>query len=82
MLIENCEISVGDDDFTCRRRDTSDVHIRNCKYGFGHGVSWIRSPTSGGVSDITVGDCTFTNTDCGIRIKSDRGRGGIVQRLT
>jgi polygalacturonase len=80
VLIENCNISVGDDDFTCGG-GTSDVHIRHCTYGDGHGVS-IGSPTSGGVSDITVEDCTFTNTECGIRIKSDRDRGGIVQRLT
>jgi polygalacturonase len=80
VLIENCDVSVGDDNFTCGG-GTSDVHIRNCKYGNGHGVS-IGSPTDGGVHDITVEDCTFTNTDCGIRIKSDRGRGGAVERLT
>ncbi|HEX5244046.1 MAG TPA: glycosyl hydrolase family 28 protein [Tepidisphaeraceae bacterium] len=80
VLIENCDVSVGDDNFTCGG-GTSDVHIRHCTYGNGHGVS-IGSPTSGGVSDITVEDCTFTGTECGIRIKSDRGRGGVVQRLT
>lgn len=80
VLIENCDVSVGDDNFTCGG-GTSDVHIVHCTYGNGHGVS-IGSPTSGGVSDITVEDCTFTGTECGIRIKSDRGRGGIVQRLT
>jgi polygalacturonase len=80
VLIENCDVSVGDDDFTCGG-GTSDVHIIHCTYGNGHGVS-IGSPTAGGVSDITVEDCTFTNTECGIRIKSDRGRGGVVQRLT
>src|SRR6185369_413041 len=49
--------------------------------GNGHGVS-IGSPTAGGVSNITVEDCTFNGTDCGIRIKSDRGRGGVVEHLT
>lgn len=80
VLIENCDVSVGDDDFTCGG-GTSDVHIRHCTYGNGHGVS-IGSPTAGGISDLTVEDCTFTNTECGIRIKSDRDRGGTVQRLT
>lgn len=79
ILIQNCDISVGDDDFTCGG-GTSDVLIRNCTYGYGHGVS-IGSPTKGGVSNITVENCTFTNTDCGIRIKSDRDRGGIVENL-
>ncbi|AYD47266.1 glycoside hydrolase family 28 protein [Arachidicoccus soli] len=80
ILIENCNISTGDDDYTCGG-GTSDVLIRNCHYGNGHGVS-IGSGTHGGVSNITVEDCTFTNTDCGIRIKSDRDRGGIVENMT
>jgi polygalacturonase len=80
ILIENCNISTGDDDYTCGG-GTSDVLINNCHYGNGHGVS-IGSGTRGGVSNITVENCTFTNTDCGIRIKSDRDRGGIVQNMT
>ena len=79
VLIENCNVSVGDDDFTCGGH-TSDVLITNCTYGYGHGVS-IGSPTYGGVSNITVINCTFNNTEQGIRIKSDRGRGGYVHDL-
>ena len=80
ILIQNCDISTGDDNYTCGG-GTSDVLITGCIYGYGHGVS-IGSPTKGGVSNITVENCTFTNTDCGIRIKSDRDRGGILQNLT
>ncbi|MCX6239138.1 MAG: glycosyl hydrolase family 28 protein [Bacteroidia bacterium] len=80
ILIRNCDISTGDDNYTCGG-GTSDVLITGCTYGYGHGVS-IGSPTKGGVSNITVENCTFTNTDCGIRIKSDRDRGGILQNLT
>jgi polygalacturonase len=80
ILIRNCDVSVGDDDFTCGG-NTSDVLITGCTYGYGHGVS-IGSPTKGGVSNITVENCTFTNTDYGIRIKSDRDRGGIIQNIT
>lgn len=80
ILIQNCNVSVGDDNFTCGG-GTSDVHITNCTYGDGHGVS-IGSYTNGGVSNITVDNCTFTNTDTGIRIKSDRDRGGLVQNIT
>ena len=79
-LIQDCDVSVGDDNFTCGG-NTSDIVITNCTYGNGHGVS-IGSYTSGGVSNITVVDCTFSNTDCGIRIKSDRDRGGLVSNLT
>lgn len=80
ILVQNCDISVGDDNFTCGG-GTSDVLISHCTYGNGHGVS-IGSPTRGGVSNLTVEDCTFTNTECGIRIKSDRDRGGVLQNLT
>ena len=80
ILVSDCDISVGDDNFTCGG-GTSEVLITNCTYGFGHGVS-IGSYTSGGVSNITVINCTFDHTDSGIRIKSDRGRGGFVHGLS
>ncbi len=79
ILIANCDVSVGDDNFTCGG-NTSDVLITNCTYGYGHGVS-IGSYTSGGVSNITVINCTFNNTDAGIRIKTDRDRGGFVHDM-
>ncbi len=80
VLIQDCDISVGDDNFTCGG-NTSDVLITNCTYGYGHGVS-IGSHTAGGVSNITVVNCTFNNTEQGIRIKTDRDRGGFVHNLT
>jgi len=80
VLIQDCDVSVGDDDFTCGG-GTSDVLITNCTYGYGHGVS-IGSPTAGGVSNFTVVNCTFNNTELGIRIKSDRDRGGYLHNLT
>ena len=80
ILITGCDISTGDDDFTCGG-GTSNVHITNCKYGYGHGLS-IGSYTRGGVSNFLIENCTFNNTECGIRIKSDRDRGGVVQNLT
>jgi polygalacturonase len=80
ILIQDCDVSVGDDNFTCGG-GTSDVLITNCTYGYGHGVS-IGSPTSGGVSNFTVINCTFNNTDQGIRIKSDRDRGGFLHNLS
>lgn len=80
ILIENCDVSVGDDNFTCGG-DTADVLITNCVYGYGHGVS-IGSYTRGGVSNLTVINCTFNHTDTGIRIKTDRDRGGFVHDLS
>lgn len=80
VLIQDCDVSVGDDNFTCGG-GTSDVLITNCAYGYGHGVS-IGSPTSGGISNLTVVNCTFNNTEQGIRIKSDRDRGGFLHNLS
>jgi polygalacturonase len=79
ILIQDCDISTGDDNFTCGG-NTSDVLITNCAYGFGHGVS-VGSYTSGGVSNITVVNCSFNGTEQGIRIKTDRDRGGVVQNM-
>jgi polygalacturonase len=80
ILIQDCDISVGDDNYTCAG-GTSDVLITNCTYGYGHGVS-IGSPTSGGISNFMVVNCTFNNTESGIRIKTDRDRGGLLHNLS
>lgn len=80
ILVKDCDISTGDDNFTCGG-GTSNVHITGCKYGYGHGLS-IGSYTRGGVDNFLIENCSFTNTETGIRIKSDRGRGGPVQNLT
>ena len=61
---------MGDDNFTCGG-GASDVFITHCTYGFGHVVS-----------NFTVINCTFNNTEAGIRIKSDRGRGGYLHNLS
>ena len=80
ILVENCNISVGDDDFATSG-GTSDILLTNNTYGNGHGVS-IGSGTSPGVSNMTVINCTFNGTQNGIRIKSDNDRGGIVQNIS
>ncbi|MGH8024358.1 MAG: glycosyl hydrolase family 28 protein, partial [Limisphaerales bacterium] len=80
ILVENCNISEGDDDYTCGG-GTHDVLLTNNTYGTGHGIS-IGSYTDGGVSNITVINCTMNGTANGIRIKSDDGRGGLVQNIS
>ena len=39
------------------------------------------SDTSGGIRNVYVHSCIFEGTDVGIRLKSTRGRGGVVERL-
>jgi polygalacturonase len=79
ILVRNCDISVGDDNFTCGG-GTSDVLISNNVYGSGHGVS-IGSYTQG-VSNIMVMNCIFNGTENGIRIKSDNDRSGLVRNIS
>jgi polygalacturonase len=82
VLIQNCSISDGDDNIEIGGSGgpAADVTVTNCTFGTGHGVS-LGSITSGDVSNLTVINCSFTNTDFGIRMKSDNDRGGLVQDL-
>ena len=54
--------------------------FRNITVGTGHGVS-IGSETSGGVRNITFTDITMSGTQRGPRMKSMRGRGGVVEDI-
>ena len=82
-LFQDCVISTGDDNIAIGSSGSvsRDILVTNCFFGYGHGVS-IGSFTSGGVSNLVVTDCTFSNTGNAIKIKSERNRGGVVQNLT
>jgi polygalacturonase len=82
ILVRNCYISCGDDNIEIGGSSgkVADLTVTNCHFGIGHGVS-IGSYCQAGISNVTVVDCTFTNTDYVIRMKSDYDRGGIVQNL-
>ena len=41
----------------------------------------VGSEMSGGVKNVAVSDCQFTGTDVGLRFKSCRGRGGVVENI-
>lgn len=81
-LITDCIISTGDDNVAIGSSASvsKDILVTNCAFGDGHGCS-IGSYTSGGVSNITVINCSFTGTQSGFKVKSMRGRGGLVQNL-
>jgi polygalacturonase len=82
-LFNNCNIACGDDNIAIGAgHNVSQYYvIQNCTFGVGHGCS-IGSYTTYGVNHITVTGCTFNGTTSGFRIKSARGRGGVVQYLT
>jgi len=62
-------------------RPTEDVTIARCSLGHGHGGIAIGSEMSGGVRNVEVYDCTFNGTDDAIRLKTVRGRGGVVENI-
>jgi len=89
--ISDCHISVGDDCITIKsgkdedgRKQAApaeDYTITNCTMLSGHGGVVIGSEMSGGVKNIAISNCVFDGTDRGIRIKSMRGRGGVVENV-
>ncbi len=89
--ISDCHISVGDDcitiksgrDLQGRRYATpcENITITNCTMLSGHGGVVIGSEMSGSVRNITISNCVFDGTDRGIRLKSTRGRGGVVENI-
>jgi hypothetical protein len=84
VLIENSHISDGDDHIAMGDGNVGNLNhdftITNCLFGAGHGVS-IGSYTSGGLSNLLVINCVWTNGTSGIHLKADDGRGGLVQNL-
>lgn len=91
VLIYNCNFDVGDDaiciksgkdaDGRKRNKPTENVIIKNCIVYHGHGGFVVGSEMSGGVRNIHVSNCTFIGTDAGLRFKTTRGRGGVVEKI-
>jgi polygalacturonase len=90
-IVTGCTFDVGDDaiciksgkDEEGRKRGipTENFIVENCVVYHGHGGFTIGSEMSGGVRNMLVKDCTFLGTDIGLRFKSTRGRGGVVEDI-
>jgi polygalacturonase len=91
VLVEGSTFDVGDDgiciksgrDEEGRKRGmpTENVLVKNCVVYHAHGGFVIGSEMSGGAKKIKVEDCTFIGTDIGLRFKTTRGRGGVVEDI-
>ena len=91
VVIVNSTFDVGDDaiciksgkdeDGRRRARPTRNLIVDNCTVYRGHGGFVVGSEMSGGVSNISVTRCRFLGTDVGLRFKSCRGRGGVVENI-
>jgi polygalacturonase len=91
VLVEKCSFDAGDDgiciksgrDADGRKRGmpTENVIIRGDFVYRAHGGFVIGSEMSGGARNIFVYDCSFMGTDIGLRFKTTRGRGGLVEKI-
>jgi polygalacturonase len=89
VLISKCVLDVGDDNVAIKSSHSldhsiaacRDITVMDCLMLHGHGMS-IGSESGGGVSDVTVSRCVFRDTENGLRIKSPRGRGGLVSNIS
>jgi polygalacturonase len=90
-VIRGCNFDTGDDGICIKsgkdaagRRigvPTEDVLVEGCTVYHAHGGFTIGSEMSGGVRNVVVTNCTFMGTDIGLRFKSRRGRGGVVENI-
>lgn len=89
VRISDSYISTGDDciaiksgrDAQGRRigRPVENVTVTNCTMVRGHGGVSIGSEMAGGARRIAISNCVFQETQRGIRIKTTRGRGNVVE---
>ncbi len=90
-LVVNSTFDAGDDcicvksgkDAEGRKRGKpcENVVITGCTVFAGHGGFTVGSEMSGGIRNVLMKDCQFLGTDVGIRFKSTRGRGGVVENI-
>ena len=89
VRISDCTIDVGDDciaiksgtEVTPNRQPCERIIISNCHFLHGHGGVVLGSEMSGKIRNVVVSSCVFYETDRGIRLKTRRGRGGVVEGI-
>lgn len=91
ILMDGCSFDTGDDgiciksgrDAEGRKRGipTENLIAQNCTVYHAHGGFVIGSEMSGGARNLFVSNCTFIGTDVGLRFKTARGRGGVVEKI-
>ena len=91
VVISHCSFDVGDDAICMKSgknkpgRDrgipTENVVVDDCTVYHGHGGFVVGSEMSGGIRNIQVSNNLYIGTDVGLRFKSTRGRGGVVENI-
>lgn len=87
-------ISVGDDCIAIKsskielasiyHRPSTNIVIRNNLMAHGHAGVTLGSENSGGINNVFVSQCYFNETDRGLRVKSQRGRGkdAVIENIS
>ena len=90
VLVYKCTVNAGDDgicmksnnyDKSSDEAELRNIVIRDNIVYHGHGGFVIGSNTDGGMKNIFVDNCNFIGTDIGLRFKSARDRGGLVENI-
>lgn len=91
VIVKNSTFDVGDDAICIKsgkdkegrdwKKPCQNIIIEGCTVLHGHGGFVIGSEMSSGARNIYVTNCVFNGTDTGLRLKSTRGRGGIVENI-
>ncbi|MCL3780697.1 glycoside hydrolase family 28 protein [Prolixibacteraceae bacterium JC049] len=91
VLVQNCNVACMDDNFCLKAGRDADglrvnkpcqyIVIRNNKTAEGSGLVVFGSETSGGIKYVYVSNMEANGTDTGIRFKSARTRGGVIENV-
>ncbi len=91
ILVQNCDIDCNDDNICLKAGRDADglninkpceyIVIRNNKTGKGAGIVSFGSETSGGINHIYISGMSGNGTSRGIRFKSARTRGGVIENI-
>jgi polygalacturonase len=91
VMISNCYLDTGDDGICLKsgkdadglrvNRPTANVTINNCTVHHAHGAVVLGSETSGGFHNIVASNIVCQGTQKGVRIKSTRGRGNLIENV-
>ncbi|MDL4840278.1 glycoside hydrolase family 28 protein [Aquibacillus rhizosphaerae] len=91
VRVSDCYFDVGDDCIAVKSgineqgrrigKPSENITITNCTMIHGHGGVVLGSENSGGIQNVTVSNCVFIGTDRGIRLKTNRARGGYIRNI-
>lgn len=91
VLVYKIMVDVGDDAICLKPGNIAknqksgpsceNIVVADCEVYSGHGGFVIGSESYGGVNNVSVRNCVFIGTDVGLRFKSARDRGGLVENV-